>query len=85
MILDWTGTLEVKNLIKTPDIILNNVGLQGKLDGISTSLTNISGNVSSALAELSSVENTFGNDILEIKTTLPSFLQTTNFNSTITS
>ncbi len=67
MILDKTGWLEVKNYVKTPNIILNNVNLQGKLDGISTSLTNIAGNVSSVLAELSSVENTFGNDILDIK------------------
>ena len=85
MSLDESGWLEVKGYIKTPAITLNNVSLQNTLDNFTTSISRLNTTVASVISELTSVENTFGNDILNINTTLPSFLQTTKFNTTINS
>ena len=48
-----------------------------------TAVSNLNITTSSIITELSSVESVFGGDIGNIKSTLPSFLQITKFNSTI--
>ena len=85
MILNAGGRLDVPGYIATTDIMLNNVGLQNTLNGFTTSISNINTTVASVITELTSVQDTFGNEIYSIKSTIPSFLQTTNFNSTINS
>ena len=85
MILDKNGWLEVKGYIKTPAITLNNVSLQNTLDNYETSISNLNIIVDSIITNVNSVENSLENDIVNINTTLPSFLQTTKFNTTINS